>query len=49
MFVRGERAWFQPFAHAQIMEFHRLCILLIYFRTLVTHESILNVTLSVDL
>ena len=31
------------------VEFHRFRILLIYFRTLVTLESILNVTLSVDL
>ena len=31
------------------VEFHRFRILLIYFRTLVTPESILNVTLSVDL
>ena len=31
------------------VEFHRLRILLIYFCTLVTLESILNVTLSVDL
>ena len=31
------------------VEFHRLRILLIYFRTLMTPESILNVTLSVDL
>ena len=31
------------------VEFRRLRILLIYFRTLATPESILNVTLSVDL
>ena len=47
---KEKRAWFQPFAHALIaVEFHRLRILLIYFRMLVTPESILNVTLSVDL
>ena len=31
------------------VEFHNLCILLTYFRTLVMPESILNVTLFVDL
>ena len=31
------------------VEFHRLRILLIYFRMVMTPESILNVTLSVDL
>ena len=40
---RRERAWFQPFAHELItVEFHCLRILLIYFHTLVTPESILK-------
>ena len=43
----GKRAWFQLFAHVLIaVEFHRLCILLIYFRTSVTPELILNVTID---
>ena len=41
------------FSHSRMLliavEFHRLRILLIYFCTLVTRESILNITLSVDL
>ena len=41
------------FSHSRMrlitVEFDRLCILLTYFRTLVTSISILNVTLFVDL
>ena len=49
----GEEKKGPGFSHSRMrliaVEFHRFRILLIYFRTLVTLESILNVTLSVDL